>query len=144
MKTLKMMESGEYIYDGWIAIDNWDEKNISDVIQSISEALLVYSLRIGSFFKWKPKYIDDYEPKSCSDLGAKENAIFLMLYNNIKKVNEEDKRAIYRSISWLNQGRIVDNPSARFLFYILLIESLVTYIEKEAKPNSWLFHLKCD
>jgi hypothetical protein len=57
---------------------------------------------------------------------------------------EDDRMAVYRSIGWLSQASRLDQPAARFLFCILAIEALVTYIEEEAPDDSPLARLKAE
>lgn len=54
-----------------------------------------------------------------------------------------DSAALFRSIAWLSQSLRLKEPAARFLFCVLAIESLATYIEEEAADNSVFAPLKC-
>src|SRR5262245_8655920 len=52
--------------------------------------------------------------------------------------------ALHLSIGWLSQASRLDQPAARFLFCILAIEALATYIEEEAPDESPLARLRAE
>lgn len=60
----------------------------------------------------------------------------------IESWTDDDSRAFYRSVVWLSQSLILPQPTARFLFCILAIESLATYIENKATNESIFSTLK--
>ena len=60
----------------------------------------------------------------------------------LDELSEDDRTAIYRSLAWLLQGMRLDEPAARFLFSILAIESLASYIEVTASAGSPLVVLR--
>lgn len=141
-QTYKMQMEGQFIYDGWINVNDWNEINIESVVQSISETLALFSLEPGICFYWGPKY--RYLDDSISFYSINSDGIiqYSQIFSNINKYPEVDKRAIYRSLSWYSQAKKVQDPISSFLYFILAIESLANYIEKVAKEDSPLICLR--
>ncbi|MDO9549581.1 MAG: HEPN domain-containing protein [Methanoregula sp.] len=143
IKTMEMWKNREFLYDGWIAIDQWDDEYVNKVIQGISESLSLFSLSNDLFFRWEAKY-QVTKPKIFSDqVNSKRTTLRIQEINNkIRGIDEKDRRAIYRSLSWLSQGKRVDDPTARFLFFILAVESLAIHIEEKIDDTSCFFNLR--
>jgi len=145
--TLKMQREGRFIYDGWVPITKWNNKDIRKAIRSLDEALSIFCLHFSAFFDWEPKYLAGHE-RSLSNYYKFEEQYLQELEQVVQLLNslsEEDRIAIYRSLAWLSQALRLREPAARFLFLILAIESLATYIESEKLPvNSPLASLKAE
>lgn len=144
VRAMQMERESKFLYDGWIAIDRWNEENVRKIIQSISEAMSLFSLHSNLFFEWEPKYQSTSKHKPFCEFSATEISPHHDVFHQISAISDDDKRAIYRSISWLSNAKKIQDSSARFLFFILAIESLVDYIENKAKDDSCFFNLKFD
>jgi len=143
VKFTQMMEdNAHFLYDGWIEIDQWDDENIIKVIQSISESLSIFSAVFDVYFSWKPKYQASKNTKPFHNLKIEDISSHHDLFQQINKISESDKRAIYRSLSWLSHAKQIDSPFARYLFYIIAIESLAKYIEENAADDSQFICLR--
>ena len=141
-KTIEMEKRSRFIYDGWIPIIDWSEEQVRNSIKKIDKALSAFSLKVGTYFEWKPKYDSD---QGSSFLFTTEHLQELELVTSrLEKIPKEDQEAIYRSFGWLSQAFRLNEPAAKFLFLILTIESLVTYIEKEANDDSSLIQFRAD
>lgn len=142
--TMKMELKGRFIYDGWVPIAIWDKKDVRKAIRSVDEALSIFCLSVSAFFEWEPKYLganDRFLPSYTFEyqhIQELEQVVQLL-----ESLSEDDRIAIYRSFAWLSQALRLREPAARFLFLILAIESLATYIEKGKLPaNSPLASLR--
>jgi len=145
--TMKMQREGRFIYDGWVPITKWNNKDVRKAIRSVDEALSIFCLHFSAFFDWEPKYLAGYE-RPLSSYYKLEEQHFQELEQVVKildSVGEKDHIAIYRSLAWLSQALRLKEPAARFLFFILAIESLATYIERGKLPaNSPLVSLRAE
>ena len=141
--TLKMENSGIYVYDGWLPIESVSEESVRDNLRLLKESLSVFSVVAGSKIEWEAKY---------SSTGSLADSIHYLNSNHLSTIAEisnlsanmkkEDRKPFFRSISWLDQSNKVRDEKAKFLFSILAIESLCYYIEKEATEDSDLIKLK--
>jgi len=145
--TLRMARECRFLYDGWIPITVWDVPHVRKAVRGIDEALSLFCLRGRTFFAWEPKYPSareaplphtfyNFEDCHLQDLEA--------IAGLLSALPENDRVAVYRSIGWLSQASRLDQPAARFLFCILAIEALVTYIEEEAPDDSPLARLRVE
>lgn len=142
--TLEMTHRACFIYDGWLPIGDWQTDSVRKTIRMIDSALSVFALRASAWFSWEPKYSPImrggiyYEFEYKDVLQVNETAKF------INEMNEADARALLSSIGWLSQSIRTSEPAARFLFGILAIESLATYIEEESAEDSAFSKLRCE
>jgi len=141
--TLEMTHRGCFIYDGWLPISDWQEGSVRKAIRMIDSALSIFTLRASAWFSWEPKYSPVmrggiYYEFECKDLSQLDG-----LASAINEMNELDSRALLSSIGWLSQSIRVNEAAARFLFGILAIESMATYIE-EAEDESVFGKLRCE
>ena len=136
--TLKMQKQARFVYDGWIPIDSWDESNIRNTIRAIDEALSIFSLQGSILIEWEPKYHATRDRKSSYDIDDEYISGVEKLSDKISELNGEDRIALYRSLGWFSQGLRLSEPAARFLFFMLTIESLATYIERNSNNESIL------
>jgi len=137
-----MEQKSRFIYDGWVPINLWEEKNVRIAINSIDEALSTFCIEGRIFFDWEPKYLTPNDRHSTYILEDEHIQEFESIARILDSLEENDRIAIYRSLAWLSQGIRLDEPAARFLFSILAIESLATYIEETASENSPLIKLR--
>jgi len=146
-KSMAMVKKSLFKYDCWIPIEKWDKETIRKSITQIDELLSCFSLLAHVHFSWKPKYHYEQSTKE----GTKQYAILTKedlqmiqnLYSHIiKNYSENDKQAILSSIGWFSQAFKLTEYSAKFLFFILAIESLVFYIEEKTDNTSPLFKFK--
>jgi hypothetical protein len=131
-----MQKTNRFIYDCWIPINDWDEENVRNSIHKIDESLSLFCLESRTFFDWKPKYQNPKDKRSSYEYNKSHIDYLEKLSKNIDTLEDDDRSAIYRSIAWLSQGIRLNEPAARFLFSILAIESLATYIEKSTRDDS--------
>ena len=145
--TMKMHREGRFIYDGWLPIKQWDKNDVRKAIRSVDEALSIFCLHVSAFFDWQPKYMADYDRSLLSYYIFEEQHLqeLEQVVKLLESLSEDDRIAIYRSLAWLSQALRLREPAARFLFLILAIESLATYIEKGKLPtNSPLASLRAE
>lgn len=142
--TMEMVRQNRFIYDGWIPIETWDEGNVRKAVRSVDEALSLFSLKARAYFEWKPKYPAPDESQSIYTYEDQHLQELERVAKLLDSLGEGDRVAIYRSLAWLSQGLHLNEPAARFLFSILAIESLATYIEEEAPYDSPLAVLRAE
>lgn len=140
--TTRMEQSGRFIYDGWVPVTVWDEPSVRRAIRSIDEALSVFCLASRIFFDWKPKYPGPTDERSAYELDKDHLSQLESLSQVLDTLTEDDRTALYRSLAWLSQGIRLNEPAASFLFSILAIESLATYIEETVPDCSPLAVLR--
>lgn len=144
LATLKMQNSEKYIYDGWLPIETFNEGSIRENLKMLNEAMSVFSIISGSRIEWEPKYIAGKVKDSIYYLTPNHLSSIAEISNLAEKMKKKDRKSVFRSISWLDQSNKVSDEKAKFLFSILAIESLCTYIEKDAEEDSDLIKLKSD
>lgn len=142
--TMKMERQCRFIYDGWVPIATWDDENVRKAVRSVDEALSIFCLRGRTFFEWEPKYPTPGESSSIYNFEDQHLQELEVVAKLLDSLGEGDRVALYRSLAWLSQGLRLTEPAARFLFSILAIESLATYIEKEAPDESPLAVLRAE
>jgi len=98
-------------------------------------------LKVETYFDWKPKYgsnkgsmIFPFNKEHLNDLR--------LISSKLEKLPIDDIIAIYKSFGWLSQAFRLNDPIAKFLFLILSIESLATYIETKSTINSSLYKFR--
>lgn len=143
LATLRMQQRNRFIYDGWLPITDWSIDSVRRILRDLEEALVIFGLHADVVLTWEAKY-----PVSSSMPGSSyaeyEQAHFDEVAGVAKaltSLGNEDRVAIYRSLAWFAQSRRQD-PLARFLFLMLTIESLATYIEEMANSASPLATLR--
>ena len=140
--TMRMEQKCRFIYDGWIPIVTWDEATIRKVIRSVDEALSIFCLRGRTSFDWEPKYPVPDETSSTYEFEGRHILELERVSKLLDSLGQNDRVALYRSLAWLSRGLRLDDPAARFLFSVLAIESLATYIEDHASDESPLVVLR--
>lgn len=136
--TMKMQKNARFVYDGWIPIEEWEETKVRNKIRGIDEAFSTFALFFGISAEWEPKYYPSIDAKPSFHVEDSHINEIERLSQGIDSLNEKDRLALYRSLGWFSQGLRISEPAARFLFLILAIESLGTYIEREANEDSLL------
>lgn len=135
--TMMMHQRSRFVYDGWLPISDWRIKAVRKAIRKIDQALSIFSLRGRASFFWEPKYIPIDESKPSSyHFEHQHIKEFEKLIDFVNSLSDEDSKALFRSMAWLSQSLRLTEPAARFLFSVLAIESLATYIEKESRSDS--------
>lgn len=140
--TFTMQKHARFIYDGWVPISDWSFQNVRNVIRDIDQILTLFVAKERIWFTWEPKYFPSQLYPSSHKVEDQHIQEIVDLNNYIQTWNSKDLNAFYRSIAWLSQSLILPQPAARFLFCIVSIESLATYIEREASNDSILKKLK--
>lgn len=143
--TLKMSARARYVYDGWAPIQEWDPPSVRAAVESIHESLSLFALVGRIWFEWEPKYNPGAGGPSPTFPVADQGLAALGAWaQSLDALSTQDRTALYRSIAWLAQGLRLTEPSARFLFSILAIESLATYIESDAPVESVFAPLRAE
>lgn len=139
--TNQMRMTEHFIYDGRLAIEDWEPERVAAAIRGIDEAFSLFALRERIHFTWEAKYpaIDHsavyyLRPEDLTDLQH--------FVERADALPPDDRRALYRSIGWLAQAVRLTDPAARFLFCVLAIESLAAHIEEGAADESPLVSLR--
>lgn len=140
--TMYMERKSRFVYDGWIPITTWDEESVRRAVQKVDEALSIFCMRGRTFFEWEPKYPAPEYPQSNYEFGEEQVQELESIAQALDSLGEDDRNAMHRSLAWLSQGIRLNEPAARFLFSMLSIESLATYIEKNTSGSSPLASLK--
>jgi hypothetical protein len=140
--TMKMEQNCRFIYDGWMPIAVWGEENVRQAVRSVDEAISIFCLRSRAFFEWEPKYPAPGDSSSNYKFEDQHLRELEEIAQILDSLGQRDRVAIYRSLAWLSQGLRLNGPAARFLFSILAIESLATYIEEKASNESPLAVLR--
>ena len=135
--TLDMKRKGRFIYDGWLPIDDWDKANVREAIITIDSALTVFALLASAWFSWDSKYSMMMQGGISYEFEQNNITEINQLTNYINELNQQDARALLNSISWFSQSIRLTEPAARFLFNIVAIESLATYIEQSEEGSAF-------
>ncbi len=138
--TVEMARRSRFVYDGWVPV-TWEPANVRAAIRAIDEGLALFSLRGRISWDWQPKYKAE-QVQSAYRLERRHLDELEHLAQLLSPLPTEDRRAVYRSIAWLSQSLRLSEPAARFLFAVLAVESLATYIEAEADDDSRLVSLR--
>jgi hypothetical protein len=142
--TMKMEYQSRFVYDGWVPIQTWNDESVRKAVRGIDEALSVLCLCGRTFFEWQPKYPAPDESVSAYWFEDRHLHEMEEAAKRLDRLHESDRIALYRSLAWLFQSRRLEDPAARFLFSVLAIEALATYIEEEAPDESALAVLRAD
>lgn len=134
--TLEMAHRACFVYDGWLPIEDWQIDSVRKAVRRIDSALSVFALRASAWFSWEPKYSPIMRGGICYKFQGKDMTQVNELSKSISKMEGPDAQAFLSSVGWLSQSVRSNEPAARFLFGILAIESLATYIEEESTENS--------
>ena len=134
--TRQMCLKGEYVYDGWIPIIDFDGVAVSKALRCLSEALSIFSLLNQSYFEWEPKYRLVPPSSDVHHLDTTDFDTIEAFISTVDSLSAADRTAILRSVAWLAQAGKTDDTRARFLFTIFAVESLATYIERKVGDNS--------
>jgi hypothetical protein len=137
-----MEREGRYLYDGWIPISMWAEENVRAAVRRVDEALSALALAMGATSEWVPKYETPRAAPQSLMLSEEEVRHLEGVVQRLQSLPDPDRTACYRSLGWLSQGRRLTEPTARFLFAILAIESLATHIERKVEDSSPLAPLR--
>jgi hypothetical protein len=142
--TMQMAQRSRFIYDGWLPISDWRIEAVRKAIRRIDQALSIFALQGRVSFSWDPKY---------NPINMSQSSSYHLEHRHIQGVEQlshftesltdaADSRAFFRSVAWLSQSLRLTEPAARFLFSVLAIESLATYIEEEAADDSVFAQLR--
>lgn len=113
-------------------------------VRGIDSALSVFALRSSAWFSWEPKYSPIIRDGAYYNFESKDMMQVNELSKSISEMKEPDAQVLLSSIGWLSQSIRSKEPAARFLFGILAIESLATYIEEESAEDSTFSGLKSE
>ena len=136
--TLEMTHRACFVYDGWLPIGDWQTDSVRKAMRMIDSALSVFALRASAWFSWEPKYSPIMRGGIYYEFESEDVMQVNELSKFVSQMEEPDARALLSSIGWLSQSVRSNEPAARFLFGILAIESLATYVEEEsAEPSAF-------
>jgi hypothetical protein len=139
LESYKMYQNNQYIYDGWISIDDFSEENVRNTLEELKSIITIFSIATNCKCKIISKY--DFENKNnttCFIDSENLNKIEL-LTNKLYKVNIKDRNAIFHSLGWLANGITVEDCELKFLSYMLAIESLCYFIEEKSDKDKSIF-----
>ena len=142
--TLEMARRACFVYDGWLPIGDWQIDSVRKSVRRIDSALSVFALRASAWFSWEPKYSPIIRDGTYYNFESEDMMQVNELSKTISEMKEPDAQAFLSSIGWLSQSVRSNEPAARFLFGILAIESLATYIEEESAEGSAFSELKSE
>lgn len=134
--TLEMTHRACFVYDGWLPIGDWQRDSVRKAVRRIDSALSVFALRASAWFSWEPKYSPIMRGGIYYEFESEDVTQVNDLSKSVSQMKEPDARALLSSIGWLSQSVRSNEPAARFLFGILAIESLATYVEEESAEGS--------
>jgi hypothetical protein len=140
--TLAMARKACFVYDGWLPIRDWQIDSVRKAVRGIDSALAVFALRSSAWFSWEPKYSPIIRDGAYYNFESKDMMQVNELSKFMSEMKESDAQALLSSIGWLSQSIRSNEPAARFLFGILAIESLATYIEEKSAKGSAFSELK--
>jgi hypothetical protein len=140
-KTMQMMNIGEYEYEGWIPITSWDGESIKKAIRTIDETMAGMGLLGISHFDWKPRYHSNEFPTTTPFTDSAQDKLQSLL-NTIAKFPNKDQKAIHKSLGWFSNAYRQKDPVAKFLFFMVAIESMIKYIEEDAEEDSNLIKFR--
>jgi len=143
----RMKRMARYLYDGWLPILDWKTENISKQISIIDETFSLFALTYPIYFEWEPKYFYETNLAITIDQDKDVNPDFdlekiISFSNNLNVLSEIDRVAVYKSINWINKAQGAYDPLIKFLFYMVAIENLVHYIEKDKKASPAFINLR--
>ncbi len=142
--TLDMAHRACFVYDGWLPIDDWQRANVRKAIRMIDSALSIFAVRASAWFSWEPKYSPIMQAGIYYEFAQEDVKQVNQLTRFINEMKEADRQALLSSIGWLSQSVRLTEPAARFLFGILTIESLATFIERESAQDSTFSNLRSE
>ena len=142
--TSEMARRACFVYDGWLPITDWQLADVRKAVRRINSALSVFALRASAWFSWEPKYSPIMQGGSYYNFRSEDITHVNELSKSISEMREPDAQAFLSSIGWLSQCVRSNEPAARFLFGILAIESLATYIEEESTEASVFSELRSE
>jgi len=135
--SYQMSNTGCYIYDGWLPIQEMNEESIRKRIRTLREVLGAFPLISGSKFDWQPKYRMVNTVPETHYFSEKEIKTIEGFAETIELAKRDDRIALLRSIGWLSECTRIENSESKFLFAVLAIESLSTYIEESGSDSSF-------
>lgn len=141
---MQMVKRSNFIYDGWLPISDFRIEALRKAVRKVDQALSIFSLQGRVSFSWEPKYnpMDISTPLSYHFEHQHIQGIEQLSHFTESLTNASDSRSLFRSVAWLSQSLRLTEPAARFLFSILAIESLATYIEEKAADGSVFAELR--
>lgn len=135
--SFRMSQTGRYIYDGWLPIDNIVDVDIRARIRTLREVLGCFPLISGSKFSWEPKYQVSKTTDDTHYFSENEIKTIEGFAEAIDLAIPDDRIALLRSIGWLSECVRIESPESKFLFAVLAIESLCSYIEDAETDSSF-------
>lgn len=133
----RMSQTGCYIYDGWLPISEMNDEGIRQRIRTLREVLGSFPLISGSKFDWQPKYQKGNTTSKTYYFSDNEIKTIEGFAKKIELAKYDDRIALLRSIGWVAECVKVENSESKFLFAVLAIESLCTYIEESGTDSSF-------
>lgn len=135
-RALAMSHRGIFIYDGWIAVENWDRAILESYVELLQEASASFSVLGGWFMHWEPKYRFSNTHKRFFQVSFNHLESFQSLVDVVDDIPPQDRTAIHRSAGWISSALKASSPLVRFLLLFVSIEALATYIERKARDDS--------
>jgi len=135
MNQMAMMRKGRFVYDGWMPDQVLSPSTAESAVIQLDATTGAVSL-VGSYYAhWEPKYFAR-DPVPSFIVSAGEVSSFKDALTAIASMPPADATALRRTIGWLSSAASSNSPVAAFLAYFVALESMVTYIETRALPDS--------
>lgn len=130
-----MMKWGQFIFDGWVPIDEWTPTRLEEVVSALDDLVSLFSV-IGRYYAyWEPKYPSPIKPIPSHLASRHEFQSLIDTLGIIDGLPQADREAISRSVAWISNA-LRNAPVQRFLLLFVSIEALATYIERESASDS--------
>lgn len=135
-RAMAMSHAGIYIYDGWVPNDQWTSEALKQAVSHLDTITNLFTLFGGWFALWEPKYPASVRPTEFHQPTGSHLSSLDHTLTFISTLAPLDQAALIKSAAWLSNALQQKAPAQRFLLLFLSIESIATYIENDAPPES--------
>jgi hypothetical protein len=118
--------SSEWIYDGWIELEEVDPNAIKQAIAMINIAVNRLAFSYGGSVQWRLKYSTLASGGGCAT--PNQNDLEMLNSMLIKFPSSEDAVILDSALDWFNRGRASRNIFTSFLCYYISLESVAVAI----------------
>lgn len=125
-----MSKRGQFIYDGWILINDWNSSGIENVVKSLDEIINLFSVMGKYSVYWEPKY-KITEAALHYSINPSDFKYLTTIIDKFEGLSKSDRIAIGRSCAWISDATRSESIVQKFLLLFVAMESLITYIESD-------------
>ena len=130
----------EYIYDGWLRLEDITEEAVLNGIDTIRLTLEGLTYSYGAETKWQLKYklysnTSGVATPTAEDIKNSNNLISCI-------TNSADKDSLMAAVSWFNVGSNSNNPIIAFVCYYTAIEALARLLAEGLLDASKFYKTK--